>query len=324
MKFKKIILLFLIIILSACSKKDDKKIETQTIEVEKKPISSKLDIKIATFASSVTVDHILNDKELSYKLEKINDLSQIESMNFDVAIIPAHEIFNLYDKTNGAFKIAAITLVNNINIISDKQISSPKDLYGMTLMITSINQSFDKVIESKLSVVKKLFNFKIEFYKDQKDLIENIKKSQNFIATLSEPFYTKATEKGNYYLYDINKTMSMIPNNKIDSDGDIISEVMIVNNQYLKDNKESFDKFLKKFKESQETIDVNSIVSQDIINGYDITNEQAINIYNSLENCFIESDTMKGVFEVYMDKLDKLDKNIINGQRPSEDVYYTK
>lgn len=324
MKFKKIILLFLIIILSACSKKDDKNIKTQTIEVEKKPISSKLDIKTATFASSVTVDHILNDKELSYRPEKINDLSQIESMNFDVAIIPAHEIFNLYNKTNGAFKIAAITLVNNIKIISDKQISSPKDLYGMTLMITSINQSFDNVIESKLSVVKRLFNLKIEFYKDQNDLIENMKKSKNFIATLSEPFYTKATEKGNYYLYDINKTMSMIPNNKINSDGDIISEVIIVNNQYLKDNKESFDKFLKKFKESQDTIDKDSIVSQDIINEYDITNEEAINIYNSLENCFIESDTMKGVFEVYMDKLDKLDKNIINGLRPSEDIYYIK
>lgn len=324
MKFKKIILFFMIIILSACSKKDDKQIETQTIEVEKKPISSKLDIRTATFASSVTVDNILNDKELSYRPEKINDLSQIESMNFDVAIIPAHEVFNLYKKTNGGFKIAAITLVNNINIISDVQIANPKDLYGKTIMLASINSAFDKTIESKFSVIKKLLNLKIEFYKDQKDLLENIKKSQNFIAALSEPYYTKAIDKNNYYLYDLSKTLSMIPNNKVDSDGDIISEIIIVNNQYLKDNKDSFDKFLDRYKESQNSINEDSIVSQDIINEYDITNEKAINIYNNLENCFIESDTMKGVFEVYMDKIDKLDKNIINGQRPSDDVYYIK
>ncbi len=324
MKFKKIILFFMIIVLSACSKNDDKQIETQTIEVEKKPISSNLDIKAATFASSVTVDNILNDKDLSYKLTKAKDISEIESMNFDVAIIPAHEVFDLYSKTNGGFKIAAITLVNNINIISDVQIANPKDLYGKTIMLTNINPAFDKSIESKFSVIKKLLNLKIEFYKNQKDLLENIKKSKHFIAALSEPFYTKAIDGENYYLYDLSKTLSMIPDNKIDSDGDIISEIIIVNNQYLKDNKDSFDRFLNRYKESQNTINEDSIVSQDIINEYDITNEKAINIYNNLENCFIESDTMKGVFEVYMDKIDKLDKNIINGQRPSDDVYYIK
>ena len=41
-----------------------------------------------------------------------------------------------------------------------------------------------------------------------------------------------------------------------------------------------------------------------------------------MENTFIDSDTMAGVFEIYMDKLENLDKNIFGGKRPTDDLYY--
>ena len=41
-----------------------------------------------------------------------------------------------------------------------------------------------------------------------------------------------------------------------------------------------------------------------------------------MENVFITSDTMKGVFQLYMDRLESLDKNIFSGNRPSDDIYY--
>lgn len=88
------------------------------------------------------------------------------------------------------------------------------------------------------------------------------------------------------------------------------------------DNKKSVDKFLSDYKKAQQSIDSNTVLSQSIINNYDITNEEAIKIYKSMENTYIDSDTMSGVFEIYMDKLENLDSNIFSGKRPTDDLYY--
>lgn len=328
-KFKKTLFAILpVLLLSGCffakNKKLDKTedIQKEVIEVEKRPLTNKIDIKSASFASDIILDKLSKDKDKDYNITKINNYSQIESLDFDVAVVPAYQVVDLYNKTNGNIKLAAITMVNNIHIISDRQINSPKDMAGKTIMVPELNESMNKLVESKLGFVKNLMRVNTEFYYSQKDIVKNLENSDNIIAFLSEPYYSKAISKKDYYSFDVNKAISMIPNSNNDSDGDIVSEVIIVNKNYLKDNKDSFDKFLAAYKNAQEEIQDQDILSQGIINNYDITNEEAIRIYKSMDNTYIDSDTMAGVFEIYLDKLENLDKNIFSGDRPSDDLYY--
>lgn len=330
-KFKKTLFAILpVLLLSGCffakNKKVDRTedIQKEVIEVEKRPVTNKINIKSASFASDIILDKLSKDKDNDYNITKINNYSQIESLDFDVAVVPAYQVVDLYNKTNGNIKLAAITMLNNIHIISDKQINSPKDMARKTIMVPELNESMNKLIESKLGFVKTLMRVNTEFYYSQKDIVKNLENSENIIAFLSEPYYSKAISNKEYYSFDVNKAISMIPNSNNDSEGDIVSEVIIVNKNYLKDNKDSFDKFLAAYKNAQEEIKDEDVLSQGIINNYDITNEEAINIYKSMDNTYIDSDTMAGVFEIYLDKLENLDKDIFSGDRPSDDLYYKK
>ena len=328
-KIKKLLLIIIpILLLSGCllfkNKKSDKidKIEKAVIEVNKKPILNKIDIKSATFASDIVLDELSKDSENTYETTKINNLTQIESLDFDIAIVPAYQVVDLYNKTDGNIKLAAITGVNNLHIISDKQINGPKDMAGKTIMVPELNDSMNRLIDTKLGFVKTLMRINTEFYYSQKELVKNLDSANNILAILSEPYYSKALAKKNYYSFDANKAISMLPNSKVDSNGDFLSEVIIVNKNFLMDNKKSVDKFLSDYKKAQQSIDSNTVLSQSIINNYDITNEEAIKIYKSMENTYIDSDTMSGVFEIYMDKLENLDSNIFSGKRPTDDLYY--
>lgn len=317
-----------IILLTGCilfQKKSPEKIdeiEKEVIEVEKKPITNKIKVKTQTFASDIIMDKMVDTNESVYQSTSINNLSQIESLDFDIAIVPAYQVVDLYNKTDGNIKLAAITAVNNLHLISDKQISNPKDMAGKTIMIPELNESMNKLIDSKLGFVKTLMRINTEFYYSQKDLVKNLNTAENVVAVLSEPYYSKAIENKTYYSFDINQAISMIPNSKTDSTGDFLSEVIIVNKKFLENNKENFDNFLSDYKKALQSIDDGYVLSQNIINKYDITNEEAINIYKSIEDTFIDSDTMAGVFEIYMDKLEALDKNIFQGKRPSDNLYY--
>lgn len=329
-RFKKIFFTILpLLFLSGCflSKNKEEKtkdIQKEVIEVEKRPITNRIDIKSATFASDIILDKLSKGEDKSYEVTKINNLSQIESLNFDIAVVPAYQVVDLYNKTNGNIKLAAITMLNNIHIISDKQINNPTEMAGKTIMVPELNESMNKLIDSKLGFVKTLMKINTEFYYSQKDIIKNLENSENIIAFLSEPYYSKATSENNYYRFDVNEVISMIPNSKTESEGDFVSDVIIVNKTYLRDNKDSFDKFLAEYKNAQGEIKEGDVLSQGIINNYDITNEEAIRIFKSMDNSFIDSDTMAGVFEIYLDKLENLDKNIFSGNRPSDDLYYKR
>lgn len=309
-----------ILVLVGCGKAEEEKPLDQPIKKEEK-ITSKLDVKSYGFASSIVLDQLVRDDDNNYQVDYTNDFSKIESLDFDVAVIPAYRMVDLYKKSSGKIKLAAISLVDNIRLISDGQINNPMDLRGKTIMVPKLTDPMNKAIESKLKLLKPVLGINLEFYEGQKELYKNLDAKENIIALLTEPYYTKAIKNRDYYVFDIMKTLSMLPNNDLDSEGELLSELIIVNSDFLKDNKESFDKFLKSYQKIQEEIGEDTIISQDIINKYDITNKEALDIYKRLKNTFISGDTMKGVFELYLNRLENFDKNIFDG-RTSDDIYY--
>lgn len=319
-----IILMCLTLILVACSDKKEDKIEESSSQTDPKPIASSIDIKSTSFASSILLDSMKNSEDFSYNPTNVDDLEEIMDGNFDIAIVPAILAPSIYNKTNAGVSIAAISLVNNLYALSDTQINSPKDMFGKKLLIRDMGSEYKKSLDSKLSIIKGVFGIDVLFYKDLEELQDYINANDSYIAVVSEPYLSKIKNNEKSTVYNLAEIMPYLSDEKLSVDSDIVSEVVLVNNKFLKDKKSTFDRFLDDLKVTTEKLKDNPEISANIINRYDLSSDDAMKIYNNMDVVYIDGDTMKGLYNIYLDGIDKLKLHIYHGDRPSDDFYYYK
>lgn len=319
-----IILICLTLILVSCSDKKEEKIDESFSQTDPKPIASAIDIKSTSFASSILLDSMKNNDDFSYNPTDVDDLEEIMDGNFDIAIVPAILAPSIYNTTNSGVSIAAISLVNNLYALSDTQINSPKDMFGKKLLIRDMGSVYKKALDSKLSIIKGVFGIDVLFYKNIKELEDYITANDSYIAVVSEPYLSKIKNNKKSTVYNLTEIMPYLSDEKLSVDSDIVSEVVLVNNKFLKDKKSTFDRFLDDLKVTTEKLKDNPEISANIINRYDLSSDDAMNIYKNMDVVYIDGDTMKGLYNIYLDGIDKLKLNIYHGDRPSDDFYYYK
>lgn len=319
-----LILICLTLILASCSDKKEDKIDESFSQTDPKPIASAIDIKSTSFASSILLDSMKNNDDFSYNPTDVDDLEEIMDGNFDIAIVPAILAPSIYNKTNAGVRVAAISLVNNLYALSDTQINSPKDMFGKKLLIRDMGSVYKKALDSKLSIIKGVFGIDVLFYKNIKELEDYITANDSYIAVVSEPYLSNIKNNKKSTVYNLTEIMPYLSDEKLSVDSDIVSEVVLVNNKFLKDKKSTFDRFLDDLKVTTEKLKDNPEISANIINRYDLSSDDAMNIYKNMDVVYIDGDTMKGLYNIYLDGIDKLKLDIYHGDRPSDDFYYYK
>lgn len=319
-----IIMMCLTLILVACSVKKEDKIDESFSQTDPKPIASAIDIKSTSFASSILLDSMKNNDDFSYNPTDVDDLEKIMDGNFDIAIVPAILAPSIYNTTNSGVSIAAISLVNNLYALSDTQINSPKDMFGKKLLIRDMGSVYKKALDSKLSIIKGVFGIDVLFYENIKELEDYINANDSYLAVVSEPYLSKIKNNKKSTVYNLTEIMPYLSDEKLSVDSDIVSEVVLVNNKFLKDKKSTFDRFLDDLKVTTEKLKDNPEISANIINRYDLSSDDAMNIYKNMDVVYIDGDTMKGLYNIYLDGIDKLKLDICHGDRPSDDFYYYK
>ena len=330
-KFRKIlfILVATLTITSCRSGKEEanpgKKDEIQVEKIDKtKPISENIRINTTTFASDIIVDDIEKSSGNTYDIDHVSDFESIEEGNFDIAVVPAVMAANLYNKTGGTVQIAAISLLNNLYATSDTDILSPKDLMGKTLLIPDLGEGYDKLIDSKLSVAKNLLGISTLYYKNFDELLKLKQENESSIAIVSQPNLYKLRSNNDYKLYNFSEILPLFSKQNEEGVGDFVSEVIIVNKKFAQDKKEYLDQFLKEYKNSVDKFKEKANISAETINAYDIKSDEAISIYNSMEPVYIDGDTMVGMYKLFLDSLSKVNLNLYKGDKPAEDFYYKK
>lgn len=319
-----IILICLTLILASCSDIKEDKIEERSSQTDPKPIASSIDIKSTSFVSSILLDSMKNNDDFSYNPTNVDDLEEIMDGNFDIAIVPAILAPSIYNTTNAGVSIAAISLVNNLYALSDTQINSPKDMFGKKLLIRDMGSEYKKALDSKLSIIKGVFGIDVLFYKDIEELQDYINSNDSYIAVVSEPYLSKIKNNEKSAIYNLAEIMPYLSDEKLSFDSDIVSEVVLVNNKFLKDKKSTFDRFLDDLKVTTEKLKDNPEISANIINRYDLSSDDAMKIYNNMDVVYIDGDTMRGLYNIYLEGIDKLKLDIYHGDRPSDDFYYYK
>lgn len=315
MNKKIIILLTFIILLTACRKKEEPQApaEKPAIKEEIKEETNNINIKPGTFASKVILENI-EDDNFDFNIDKTNNYSKIEQNDFDVAVVPGYLAPYYYNKTNGNIKVAAITSTGNLYLVSDQKINNQMDYKGKNFYIADLANNLGKIVENKLGPLNFVLRLNVEYYKNLDEIVEKMENSSNYVAILADPYYTRSLRK-TQYVSSVDDILQM-------GEGDFISEVIIVNNNYLKNNEETFKDFLKSYKESSDKIGKDTKLSNDLLSTYDITEDEAKKALDRMNITYVSGQSMKEIYGKFIDQLYQLDKNIFSGDKPGDDFYY--
>ena len=315
MNKKIIILLTFIILLTACRKKEEPQApaEKPAIKEEIKEETNNINIKPGTFASKVILENI-EDYNFYFNIDKTNNYSKIEQNDFDVAVVPGYLAPYYYNKTNGNIKVAAITSTGNLYLVSDQKINNQMDYKGKNFYIADLANNLGKIVENKLGPLNFVLRLNVEYYKNLDEIVEKMENSSNYVAILADPYYTRSLRK-TQYVSSVDDILQM-------GEGDFISEVIIVNNNYLKNNEETFKDFLKSYKESSDKIGKDTKLSNDLLSTYDITEDEAKKALDRMNITYVSGQSMKEIYGKFIDQLYQLDKNIFSGDKPGDDFYY--
>ena len=160
---KKIILtLALLLVFTSCSKgKRQEAIDPNPIEVsEENPKSDKIDINPTSFTSRLILDNMEN-KNFNIRTSKDSNYIDIEKGYFDIAIVPGYLGPYFYNYTNQNIKIAAISSIDNIKLVSDSVINDQNDLKKKNLYIADPVGNLSNVVDKKLGPLNLLLKLNI-------------------------------------------------------------------------------------------------------------------------------------------------------------------
>ncbi len=316
------------LIATSCRKKEEEPVieEKQIIEVEKKeekPVEESYRVKPMSFISKVVLDEINSNqvnektsdgKKLVMDINTDKNFQDIENADFDIAIIPAYLGPYLYNRTNKDIKIAAITQTGNIHLVSDTALNSQRDYRNKNFFVPDPAGNLAKIIDDKIGPLNMLLRLNLEYYRSMDEILKKMDHTENYVSILTEPYYTKAL-RTTHYVSDVADLLPI-------GEGEFITEIIIVNKDYLDKNKDIVDRFLDDYQKVSKEISKDTSINKDLLNWYDLTADEAKLAIERSEITFIDGNQMKDSYETFIDRLEEVDKNIFDGERPDDDFYY--
>ncbi|TJX13288.1 ABC transporter substrate-binding protein [Tissierella creatinini] len=263
-----------------------------------------------SFTISATVDEIV---------------AAVGKGELDVAAIPANIASVLYNKTERGISVGAINTLGVQYIVENgSALNTLEDLKGKTIYSTGKGTTpehvLNYVLESNgIKVGKDVF---VEYKTESTEVATLLATGEDIIGLLPQPFIAAAQAKNN----DIQIRFSMEEEwSKLDKESSLVTGVVIVNNDFLKDHKDSFDKFLDEYKESVNYVNSNLEDAALLVGNLDIiptaVAAKAIPLCNIV---FIEGTEMENKLSGYLEVLYDAAPNSIGGKLPDEGFYYKR
>lgn len=243
----------------------------------------------------------------------------------DIAAIPANLASVLYNKTNGNINVAAINTLGVLYIVENgNTLDSIEDLRGKTIYSTGKGTTPEHVLNHVLNSngIEVGQDVTIEYKTESTELATLLASSENSIALLPQPFIAAAQTKNE----NIRVVFSMDEAwNRLEEDSSLVTGVVIVNKEFLNNNKESFDLFLDEYNDSVSYVNKNLEESAALVGNLDIIPEavakKAIPLCNMT---FIEGTEMENRLSGYLGVLYNANPDSVGGKLPDEGFYYKR
>lgn len=240
----------------------------------------------------------------------------------DLAAVPANLAAVLYQKTEGKIKVLNINTLGVLYIASRNDITALDDLKGKTIITSGKGATPEYALRYVLKEngIEPDKDVNIEFKSEHQEVVQSLAKDENGIAMLPEPFLTVAKTKieglkTNFSLTDLW--------DKLPGDSMLVTGVMIARADFLDQNKEAVDEFLKEYQSSIDYVNSNIDDAGALSEKYDIVKAQVAK--KAIPACnihFIAGEDMKKALSEYLNSLFTQDPKTVGGQLPDENFYY--
>lgn len=258
-------------------------------------------------------------------LSSSDDISnKVINSELDIAIVPTNLAASLYQKTHAKYQIVAITNTGYSHILQNgDSIKNISDLKGKTIMSVGKDSAYEYVIRYLLN--KNGLQVGTDVFMDYRSTYDEIYatlQEKDSIAMLSEPFSSIALSKNPdiSVSIDISKewNKSSFLSSKILPMGAII-----VNTEFLKNNKSDFETFLKEYENSTNRANSDLDYTEKLAKKYNIENGNVLKDSISSANLtFISGKKLKKPTASFLESVYRIDPNAVGGSLPSDNFYF--
>ncbi len=243
--------------------------------------------------------------------------------DLDIASLPLDSAARLYSKTQGGISIIAITSQAMLYLLENgDDVKGLDDLKGKTILTAGKGT----LTEYTLAYILEKSNLKagedvtVEYAADYTEALTKADDSAYDVVLAPEPYATALTQKNSDFKIKINLYEEW---EKITNGASFPSNVIAVRSDYLKNNKDTVDKFIKEYGESAKSVTENMESVSTLLEKYEITKpEMTESIVKNLKPVFITGEEMKKQADYFLKIIGEVNTDAVGGKLPDDSFYY--
>lgn len=241
----------------------------------------------------------------------------------DMAAVPANLASVLYNNTEGKIKVLAINTLGVLYIVEkNSSVSSLGDLKGKTVYATGKGSTPEYNLRYLLSQagLDPDKDVTIEWKSEPSEVVALLKQSDSGVAMLPQPYVTVAQTQ----ISELNVAINLNDEwDKLNNGSMMVTGVLVASAEFVDNNKDYVDAFLKEYKASTEYINANpaeaSVWVEDKIGVKAAVAEKAVPFCNIT---FISGAEMKDALSGYLNILFEQNEKSVGGAMPADGFYY--
>ena len=272
----------------------------------------------------------INNAKITVESDPFNITSGLINGTVDIAALPTNAAANVYNKTGGKIKIVAVNTLGVLYVVANgtKINISNEDgleaLRGKTVYCPAQNPEFIFKALCQANGLEVGKDIIIDTaYAQPSDLRAAVIAGKADIAVLPEPMVTIA-KSGNtaiYTAFDLTDEW-----NKVFDEGSLMQGCIVVRTEWLENNKEAFEAFMREYKASVEFVNTNTSDAARLIAAHGIfTNDKVAE--RAIPNCnirYVDGEEMACGLNEFFKTLYSVAPASIGNKLPDENIYYKK
>ena len=309
-------------VLIGCSKAEEPK-EKQSIKIA--ALKGPTAMGMVEMMERAENDNTANNYEFTIAGTADEITAKITKGEYQVAAIPSNLAAVLYQKSEGAIKVAGINTLGVLYIVeTGETIQSIEDLRGKTIYSTGKGTTPEFTLNYllKSSGIDPVNDVTIEFKSEATEVASVLAESKDAIAMLPQPYVTTVMKSNDKVRIALDTTKEW---EAISSDSTVVTGVIVVNAEYAKQNAEVIEKFLIDYQESVTYVNANVDKAAKLVEKFGIVKEVVAKEALPLCNItLIRGDEMKTKINGYLKVLFDQEPKSVGGQLPDDDFFYNK
>ena len=254
-------------------------------------------------------------------------VAKLVKKEVDIAALPTNVASKMYNKTNGAYKLAAINTFGMLYLVTNNvKINDWSDLKGKKINIIGKGSTPDYVFNFllKKNGINPEKDVELDYSLNQAELAQAIAANKVNIAVLPEPFVTMVIMKNKNVKISMNLQDEW---EKIQGENSPIAMgCIVVRTDFAKTHPKAVNTFLKEYEKSINWVNKNPEKAGILVKKFGVLDNAKL-AEKAIPNCnirFLNADKAKNTVNSFLKVLYDFTPSSVGGKLPDEGFFYKK